>query len=332
MKRVIISEPRKIQVEEVPTPKRNPGEALLRVYYVGICGSDLHTYQGSSPLVTYPVVPGHELCCEVIEADGNFKPGDFVVVEPLLSCGHCYPCRVGRYNCCEQLKVLGVQTGGGMAEEITLPVKLLHPLPTGAEPSFAPLVEMLSIGYHACDRGRIERRDKVLVIGAGPIGLGTALVAKDRGAKVGIVDQLESRLRLSQELGVDFIFQASGEMESKVIGKFGCRPNVVIEAVGNPKTLEQSLDIVSAAGRVVFVGWTSQSPQWRPDVFLKKELDLMGARNSCGIFPDVIDFYCRNLGKLKRLVTHRFKMEEIEKAMNFIDAQGAQTMKVIMEW
>ena len=220
MKRVIISEPRKIQVEEVPTPKRNPGEALLRVYYVGICGSDLHTYQGSSPLVTYPVVPGHELCCEVIEADGNFKPGDFVVVEPLLSCGHCYPCRVGRYNCCEQLKVLGVQTGGGMAEEITLAVKLLHPLPNGAEPSFAPLVEMLSIGYHACDRGRIERRDKVLVIGAGPIGLGTALVAKDRGAKVGIVDQLESRLRLSQELGVHFIFQASGEMESKVIDKF----------------------------------------------------------------------------------------------------------------
>jgi threonine dehydrogenase-like Zn-dependent dehydrogenase len=239
---------------------------------------------------------------------------------------------VGRYNCCEQLKVLGVQTGGGMAEEITLPVKLLHPLPNGAEPSFAPLVEMLSIGYHACDRGRIERRDKVLVIGAGPIGLGAALVAKDRGAKVGIVDQLDSRLRLSRELGVDFIFQASGEMESEVIGKFGCRPNVVIEAVGNPKTLEQSLDIVSAAGRVVFVGWTSQSPQWRPDLFLKKELDLIGARNSCGIFPDVIDFYCRNLGKLKRLVTHRFKMEEIVRAMNFIDAQGAQTMKVIMEW
>jgi L-gulonate 5-dehydrogenase len=332
MKRVVIPEPRKIRIEEVPSPKRNPGEILLRVHYVGICGSDLHTYQGSSPLAVYPVVPGHELCCEVIESGGELNPGDFVVVEPLLSCGRCYPCRVGRYNCCEQLKVLGVHTGGGMAEEIALPSNLLHRLPIGADPSFAPLVEMLSIGYHACDRGRVERGDNVLIFGSGPIGLGAALVAKDRGARVGIVDQLESRLRLSQELGIDFIFEVGDEMESKVIDRFGCRPSVVIEAVGNPKTLEQSLDIVSAAGRVVFVGWTSQSPQWRPDFFLKKELDLVGSRNSCGIFPDVIDFYCRNLGKLKRLVTHRFKMDEIEKAMNFIDTCGAQTMKVMMGW
>ena len=107
---------------------------------------------------------------------------------------------------------------------------------------------------------------------------------------------------------------------------------MVIEAVGNPRTLEQGLEIVSAAGRVVFVGWTSQSPQWRPDFFLKKELDLMGSRNSCGIFSEVIGFYFRNLGSLKRLVTHRFKMDEFERAMNFIDAQDAQTMKVIMEW
>jgi threonine dehydrogenase-like Zn-dependent dehydrogenase len=332
MRRVVIPEPRKVRIEEVPGPKRNPGEARLRVHYVGICGSDVHTYQGSSPLAVYPVVPGHELCCEVVESEGDFTPGEFVVVEPLLSCGHCYPCRVGRYNCCEQLRVLGVQTQGGMVEEISLPARLLHRLPAGADPSFAPLVEMLSIGYHACDRGRVERGDDVLIFGSGPIGLGAALVAKDRGAKVGIVDQLESRLRLSQELGIDFIFEASSELNSKVIDRFGCRPNVVIEAVGNPRTLEQSLDVVSAAGRVVFVGWTSESPTWRPDFFLKKELDLMGSRNSCGTFPRVIDFYCRNFGNLKRLVTHRFKMDEIEKAMNFIDAHGSQTMKVMMEW
>ncbi len=332
MKRVIISEPRKIQVEEVPNPKRRTGEALLRVRYVGICGSDLHTYQGKSPLVAYPVVPGHELSCEVIEADEKLSPGDRVVVEPLLSCGACYPCKVGRYNCCENLSVLGIQTNGGMAEEIVLPLKMLHKLPEGSDPSYAPLVEMLSIGYHACDRGRVERGDNVLVIGAGPIGLGSALVAKERGARVGIVDQIESRLLLSKALGIDFIFPAEGELKPEIMGQFGCKPNVVIEAVGNPRTLEQGLEIVSAAGRVVFVGWTAQSPRWRPDFFLKKELDLTGSRNSCGIFPEVIGFYCRNLGRLKRLVSHRFKMDEIEKAMNFIDVQGAQTMKVIMEW
>jgi 2-desacetyl-2-hydroxyethyl bacteriochlorophyllide A dehydrogenase len=332
MKRVVFLEPRKIQIEEVSKPKRKPNEALLRVHFVGICGSDLHTYRGTSPLVTYPVVPGHELCCEVIESDEKFIPGDLVVIEPLLSCGRCYPCRIGRYNCCEQLKVLGVHTGGGMAEEIALPLKHLHRLPNGVDPSYAPLVETLSIGYHACNRGRVEREDKVLIIGAGPIGLGAALVAKERGAKVGMIDPLESRLQLSQELGIDFTFPLNGEMESRVISKFGCRPNVILEAVGSPKTLEQSLEMVSAAGRVVFVGWTTQSPQWRPDFFLKKELDLMGSRNSCGIFTEVVDFYCRNLAKVKRLVTHRFKMKEIEKAMNLIDGYSVQTMKVILEW
>lgn len=332
MKRVVFLEPRQIQIEEVSKPKRKPNEALLKVHFVGICGSDLHTYQGTSPLATYPVVPGHELCCEVIESDEKFSPGDHVVIEPLLSCGRCYPCRIGRYNCCEQLKVLGVQTEGGMAEEIALPLKHLHRLPRGTDPSYAPLVETLSIGYHACNRGRIGRGDNVLIIGAGPIGLGAALVAKERGAKVGIIDLLESRLQLAHELGIDFIFPVNGEMESKVLSTFGCRPNVILEAVGSPKTLEQSLDVVSAAGRVVFVGWTTQSPRWRPDFFLKRELDLMGSRNSCGIFPEVIDFYCRNLEKLKRLVTHRFNMKEIEKAMNFIDTYSGQTMKVIMEW
>jgi 2-desacetyl-2-hydroxyethyl bacteriochlorophyllide A dehydrogenase len=332
MKRVVFLEPRKIQIEEVSKPKRKPNEALLKVHFVGICGSDLHTYRGTSPLVTYPVVPGHELCCEVIESDERFSPGDFVVVEPLLSCGHCYPCRIGRYNCCEQLKVLGVHTAGGMAEEIALPVKLLHRLPSGVDPSHAPLVETLSIGYHACQRGRVERGDNVLIIGAGPIGLGAALIAKEKGAKVGVIDPLESRLQLAQELGIDFTFPVNGEIESKVISKFSCRPNVVLEAVGSRATLEQSLEMVSAAGRVVFVGWMTQPPQWRPDFFLKRELDLMGSRNSCGIFPEVVDFYCRNLEKLKRLVTHRFKMKEIVKAMNLIDAYSAQTMKVIMEW
>ena len=332
MKRVLIPEPRKAIVEETAKPTRNSEEALLKVHYVGICGSDLHTYRGMNPLVSYPVVPGHELCCEVLEADDRFKPGDFVVAEPLLSCGRCYPCRIGRYNCCEELKVLGVQTGGGMAEEIVLPLRLLHLLPKNGEPSFAPLVETLSIGYHACDRGKVEREDNVLVIGAGPIGLGAALVAKDRGARVGIVDQLESRLRLSQELGIDFTFQASDGIESAIIARFGSRPNVVVEAVGNPKTLEQAVNIVSSAGRVAFVGWTSQFLQLKPDFFLKKELDLVGSRNSSGIFPQVIDFYCRNLVKVKKLVSHRFTMNEIEKAMDFIDTEGNKTMKVIMEW
>ena len=332
MKRVVFSGPRQAGIEEAPRPIRNPGEALLRVHYVGICGTDIHSYQGTNPMITYPVVPGHELSCTVVESEGKFSPGDHVVVEPFLACGRCYPCSLGRYNCCEQLKVIGVHTPGGMVEEMTVPERLLHRLPPGADPSLAPLVEMLSIGYHACNRGRVRAEDRVLVIGAGPIGLGAALTAKERGARVGLVDRFESRLRLSQELGVDFTLQAGGELESSVLKRFGSRPSVVIEAVGNPKTLEQALDIVSAAGRVVYVGWTSESPTWSPDFFLRKELELLGSRNSCGVFPAVVDYYSRNTEKLKRIVTHRFKMKDIGKAMNFIHDHGAETMKVIMEW
>lgn len=332
MRRIVIPEPGKIQFQEVPEPKSKADEALLKVRYVGICGTDLHTYRGSNLLVRYPVVPGHELCCEVIESKDKFSPGDVVVVEPLLPCGHCYPCRLGRYNCCEHLRVLGVQTDGGMAEEIALPLNLLYRLPRGADPSCGPLVETLSIGYHACNRARVESGDDVLVIGAGPVGSGAALIAKERGARVAIVDKLETRLRLSKELGVDFCLQADGEMESQIIRKLGLRPSVVIEAVGNPRTLELGLQIVSAAGRVVFVGWTAESPQWRPDFFLKKEIDLLGSRNSRGVFPEVIDFYWRNQSNVKRLVTHRFRMDQIEEAMNLMDTSGTEVMKVIMEW
>lgn len=332
MKRVVFSAPYEIKFEEAPDPQRGPGEALLQVRYVGICGSDLHTYRGSSTLARYPVIPGHELCCEVLESEGTLSPGVTVVVEPLLACGVCYPCRVGRYNCCEALRVLGVQTDGGMAERISLPLKNLHPLPATADPSCGPLVETLSIGFHACKRARIGKGDRVLVIGAGPIGLGAALVAQDKGAEVGILDRLDARLHLAQEVGIDLALRPEDGWQGEVVRRFDGQPHVVIEAVGSPRTLEEAIEVVSAAGRVVFVGWTSESPSWRPDLFLKKELELLGSRNSCGVFPEVIEFYCRHLVKLKRMVTHRYKMERVGEAMRLLDTAGGGAMKVILEW
>jgi threonine dehydrogenase-like Zn-dependent dehydrogenase len=332
MKRVVITKPREIRIEDTSRPERSADEALLKVRYVGICGSDVNTYRGSNPLATYPIVPGHELCCEVLESDEGFSPGDAVVVEPLMPCGGCYPCRLGRYNCCENLKVLGVHQDGGMAEEIALPLNRLYRLPDDTEQSLGPLVETLSIGYHACNRARIQSGDDVLVIGAGPIGLGAALIAKEKGARVGVVDRLDARLRLSLELGIDFRFQAKEDTETEVIEHFDRRPNVVIEAVGSPRTLELAIEVVSPAGRVVFVGWTSDPPQWRPDLFLKKELDFMGSRNSHDIFPEAIDFFQRNQGPLRRLVTRQYSMTDIEEAMTLMDAHPDQVMKIVVHW
>ncbi|MBW2056618.1 MAG: alcohol dehydrogenase catalytic domain-containing protein [Deltaproteobacteria bacterium] len=332
MRRVVIPEPRRVLLEDVPEPEREGDQALLRVRYVGICGSDVHTYRGSNLLAKYPVVPGHELCWEVIESGEGFSPGETVVVEPLLPCGHCYPCRIGRYNCCENLKVLGVHVDGGMAEEIVLPGRLLYRLAPGADPSCAPLVETLSIGYHACDRGRVRQGDDVLVIGAGPVGSCAALVAKERGARVAALDTVESRLGILREMGIDFCLRAEGDVEKEVVRLFGSNPTVVIEAAGSPETLELGLQVLSAAGRMVFLGWTAESPRWRPDHFLRRELELVASRNSAGIFPQVVEFYGKNQDKVRRLVTHRFKMDRIEEAMRLADTSGSDTMKVIMEW
>ena len=147
-----------------------------------------------------------------------------------------------------------------------------------------------------------------------------------------MVDRLNARLRLSLELGIDFGFQATQSAEADVIERFDRRPNVVIEAVGSPRTLELAIDVASAAGRVVFVGWTSDPPQWRPDLFLRKELDFMGSRNSHDLFPEVIEFFQRNQGPLRRLVTHRFPMTDIEEAMTLMDGHPDQVMKIIVQW
>jgi len=196
MKIVYIEAPGKIALKEaeIPTPKK--GEALLKVKYCGICGSDVATYTGNQPFTTYPRIPGHEFSAQIVEIEDNqfgLKTGMIVTGNPYFNCGTCYSCLRGKVNCCQDNKTMGVQRDGSFAEYITMPIERIFE-GKGLSPKTLALIEPFSIGYHAINRGKVKAGDKVLVMGAGPIGIFAMLSAKLKGAEVYIADLLQNRL------------------------------------------------------------------------------------------------------------------------------------------
>ena len=334
MKQVRVVGPRRVVVEDVAAPEAQPGEALLRIQYVGICGSDVHTYTGSNPLGVCPLVPGHELSAHVEKVaapDAEIEVGDLVVLEPLVRCARCYPCKQGRYNCCENLRVMGVSIDGGMREMLSAPVALLHRAPACVSPRIAALTEPVTIGYQAITRGRVSRDDTLVVIGAGPIGMLTALIGKSLGATVGMWDIKDVRLKRAERLGVDFVVNPDrGDAIERTVAALGARPSVVIEAVGIAQTIRAAIDLVRAAGRVVVIGVSPQDVQFPEVQLIRKELDLLGTRNSCHMFPRALEFVRGHQDKLSRLITHEFPLVEAERGIQTMMNQDEDVVKVLL--
>src|SRR5258705_9318557 len=224
MKALQLEKPQQFRFIETPEPSApGPGEALVRVQRVGICGTDVSGFLGKMPFYSYPRIPGHELGVEVLEVGPdvtNVKPGQRCAVEPYLNCQNCRACRAGRGNCCESLKVLGVMTDGGLRPRFVLPARKLHPsgdLP----PDALPLVETLGIGYHAVERGAPQKGEDVLVVGAGPIGLAAMQFAKIRGARLTVLDVNPRRLEFAKkEMNVDATVVVDGTEKQKLDGAF----------------------------------------------------------------------------------------------------------------
>lgn len=292
MKELVLQAPGKIEFRQVPDPKPAPGQALLKVEAVGICGTDFHAYQGDQPFVSYPRVLGHELGCRVVEApqnDRGVEPGVLVTVEPLKPCGHCYPCSIGKYNCCRNLQVLGVHTDGGLREYICLPVDMLYPSKTLTAEELA-VCEPLSIGLHAVRRAGLKAGEAICILGAGPIGLAAMQVAKAKGARTIVCDIRADRLSMARRLGAAELVNASGRdlIDAVMTLTAGEGAAVVLEAVGRPETIEEAVELVAAGGRVVVVGLTDSQIYFKASVFVRKELDFLGSRNSRGAFPEVL--------------------------------------------
>ena len=335
LKRVVLSAPHEASLTSAPTPDRASGQVLLRVVAVGICGSDVHAYRGLEPFLTYPRVLGHELALKVEEVDrgdSDFLPGELVTVEPYIACGRCYPCSRGSYNCCEKLEVLGIHRDGGLQEYITVPENKIHRSAPQMDIEELALIEPLSVGAHAVSRAGVTADDFVFVIGAGPIGIAAAQVARLRGATVAIGDVLERRLALAADFGIEHVLDLSsqnGVEEVKALTG-GVGAHVVIEAVGKKQTIEATTQYVAASGRIAIVGIGKETISFPQQVFNKKEITFLGCRNSRGLFPELISNVAAGKLTMKPLVTHRIPLRDVPNMLRWLDSSPGEAIKVIV--
>jgi alcohol dehydrogenase len=285
MNAILLERPEHFTRTQIPDPAEpGPGEALVRVHRVGICGSDLSGYLGKMPFYSYPRIPGHELGVDVLAVGpgvANVRPGDRCSVEPYMNCGDCHACRKGASNCCANLKVLGVMTDGGMRERFVVRASKLHPSKTLTYDQLA-LVETLAIGCHAVNRPALARGENCLVIGAGPIGLSTIVFARLAGARVIVLDMNAARLDFcKQVMGVDETIVLSENVE-QCLGRVtdGNLPDVVIDATGSNVSMSNAFGYVAPTGRLVYVGITTKEVTFKHPTFHKPEGTLMCSRNA----------------------------------------------------
>ncbi len=287
MKAIQLEKPesfRLIEVAEPPEP--GPGEVLVGVRRVGICGTDYSGFLGKMPFYSYPRIPGHELGVEVAAVGAgvtNVRPGDRCSVEPYINCERCFACRTGHRNCCENLQVLGVHIDGGLRPRFIVPARKLHVSPKLTMEQLA-LVETLAIGCHAVNRGDPRPAEIVLVIGAGPIGLSVIEFVKLSGARTIVFDMNSQRLEFCRRaMGItDTVLVAGDGLELDTLRELtgGTLAQVVIDATGSNKSMSQALNYVSFAGRLVFVGITTQEISFGHPLMHRRELTLLASRNA----------------------------------------------------
>lgn len=285
MKAIQIPGLQQMVVVDLPKPEAKAGEVLLRLEYVGFCGSDLNTFLGRNTMARENVIPGHEIGA-VIEAVGEgvpaeLQPGMVVTVNPYTNCGHCASCRNGRVNACQNNETLGVQRDGAMCEYIALPWEKIIPV-KNVSTRDAALIEPMSVGFHAVDRGKVSDIDVVLVLGCGMVGLGAVIRSVQRGATVIAVDLSEEKLEIAKELGATYGINSKEENILEKVMEYtdGMGADCVIEAVGSPITYVSAIDAVSFTGRVVCIGYAKSDVSFQTKYFVQKELDIRGSRNA----------------------------------------------------
>lgn len=336
MKAIRLSEPREISCIEIPKPEPGPGEALIRICGAGICGSDIGAFRGVNTLVTYPRIIGHELAgiIEKIPADNpkGLKPGDRVIVDPYLYCGHCYPCSIGRTNCCTDLKVLGVHVDGGMAEYFTHPANMLIKMPEDMDWIDAAMAEPLTISLHGIHRGGLKAGEYCAIIGAGPIGLLAGMIAQTYGAHAILIDLVQERLDFAKKLGIEHVIQVGREDAAARVREItgGVMAQQVMECSGANSAVLSALDLVSHAGRITLTGWPKKETPIPTDIITRKEVDIRGARTSAGEFEEAIDLICSGKLDIRKLLTKTVSIDEAADTVRDIEKNPGNYMKVVV--
>lgn len=334
MKAWAIVEPGKTALIEKEKPTPAADEVLVKIDTVGYCGSDLNTFRGANPLAKYPRVPGHELA-GTIEARGVNVPAKWalgleVTMSPYTNCGQCSACRQKRFNCCRYNETLGVQREGGLTEFVVTPWQKLYHSPKLSLPKLA-LVEPLTIGFHAVERGRVVASDTVLVFGCGSIGLGAIAGAAARNARVIAVDIDDVKLQLGKKCGAQETINSQKNSPHDELQKLtnGDGPEVIIEAVGLPQTFRAAVEEVCFAGRVVYIGYAKKPVEYETKFFVQKELDILGSRNATPAdFQNVIQLLEGRKFPVNEVITKTFPFSEAGAAMQAWSENPAAFTKI----
>ncbi len=317
MRTLVCIKPGSFEYKEAPKPFLRKDHALLKIKRIGVCGTDLHAFEGTQPFFNYPRILGHELAAEIEDADeaNDFKKGEAVTIIPYFNCGLCIACRNGKPNCCTAINVCGVHVDGGMAEYLLVPsYSLLHN--EGLNLDELALIEPLAIGAHGVSRANVQAGEFVLVIGAGPIGLGVMEFAKIEGATVIAMDVNEARLSFCKEkLNVGYIINASTENVTEKLKEItnGDMPTVVIDATGNLRAINNAFQYMAHGARYVLIGLQKGEICFNHPEFHKREASLMSSRNATRKdFEHVISSMKKGLISSSAYITHRVKFQEVK--------------------
>ena len=316
MQQWICNQPGTLSLQEAEMPQRTPGFSLLRVRNIGICGTDIHAFAGNQPFFSYPRILGHELAVEIVESD-TFATGELATIIPYFNCATCGACLAGKPNCCENIQVFGVHTDGGMREYIVVEDRYILP-GKGLSADELALVEPLSIAAHGLRRAALNPGEKVLVMGAGPIGLFTILLAKIQGAIVEVAEPNTSRLQ--------FCLENLGVAEAST-GAF----NTVIDATGNLNAIESGFAKMAHGGKYVLIGLQKQAISFSHPEFHKREATLMSSRNATlADFKTVMDLFREGKIKADLFISHRHDWKEVSEIFKSIHLPEKQVIKAMI--
>lgn len=339
MKAVQITSPGEMAVVEIAKPELKSGEVLLKINYVGFCGSDLNTFLGRNPMVNLPVIPGHEVGATIeevgVDVPENLKPGMVVTLNPYSNCGKCPSCRNGRVNACEHNETMGVQRNGAMCQYVAMPWQKVIPAAAGMKPDECALIEPMSVGFHAVNRAEVTDIDTVMVIGCGMIGMGAIVRAALRGATVIAVDLDDEKLEIARRMGAHHTVNSANEDLHARLAEItgGDGPDVVIEAVGSPFTQKSAISEVAFTGRVVFIGYAKAETDFITKYFVQKELDIRGSRNAMpSDFRAVIHFMQNNEFPKEELISVVAAPETAVDAMKEWAAAPARVFRVLVNF
>lgn len=333
MTAVVVEKPHQLRICEARAEEPDEGEVLVRVRRAGICGSDLHIFHGTNPFAKYPRVIGHEFAGEIAAVGpgvSGVSLGDRVVVDPVVACGHCYPCRVGRPNVCANLEVMGVHRDGGFRDRLAVPAA--NVVPVGDLPfEVAAMAEPFSIAANVLDRtGGAHASDTVLIYGAGMIGLTVLMAARLEGARCIVTDVDDARLARAAELGAARVINAKRESvpEAMKVENDGLGPSLVIEAAGAPGLVDEAIRLASPAGRIGLLGFTPEPTPIVQQEIVKKELTIAGSRLNRHLLPRVVVWFKTRRIDPRGLVSQVFPARDAEAAFELIQRDPGSTMKV----